>query len=449
MLKKLFGFDSTKTTVRTEIIAGLTTFFTMAYILAVNPRMFVDLGMPEGAVFTSTAVAAIIGCLAMAFIGKLPFGLAPGMGLNAFFVYTVCLGMGYSWQFALTAVLIEGLIFIVLTLTNVREAIVNAIPESLRNAIGAGIGLFIAFLGLQSAGIVVSAASVAEIKNEAGQIVGTSLDSGTIVALGDITSGPALLALIGIVITGYLYAKNVTGAILIGVLLTMVIGIPMEVTQFKGMVSEPGSISPIFCKFQFDKIWSLDMLIVVFTFLFIDMFDTVGTLVGVCTKAKLVDNKGNIHRIKHAFMADSIATTAGAMLGTSTTTTYVESASGVAQGGRSGLTAFVVGMCFVLALFFSPLFLSIPAAATAPALVIVGLLMMEPVKNIPWSDYSESLPAFICLISMPLTYSISNGILLGMIAYVLMNIITGKRNKVSWTMLILAILFVLKFIYIK
>ena len=449
LLKKLFGFDPSKTTVRTEIIAGITTFFTMSYILAVNPSLFSDLDMPGGAVFTSTAIAAIVGCLAMAFIGKLPFGLAPGMGLNAFFVYTVCLGMGYPWQFALTAVLIEGLIFIVLTLTNVREAIVNAIPESLRNAIGAGIGLFIAFIGLQSAGVVTSAASVVEVTNEAGTIVETSVDPGTVVSLGDITSGPALLAIIGIVITGNLYAKRVTGAILIGVLVTMIIGIPMGVTQFQGVVSQPESISPIFCQFQFDQIWSVDMLIVVFTFLFIDMFDTVGTLVGVCTKAKMVDENGNIHRIKHAFMADSIATTVGAMLGTSTTTTYVESASGVAQGGRSGLTAFVVGMCFMLALFFSPLFLSIPAAATAPALVIVGLLMMEPVKNIPWDDYSESLPAFICLISMPLTYSISNGILLGMIAYVLMNIITGKRSKVSWTMVILAILFVLKFIYIK
>ena len=448
LLKKLFGFDPTKTTVRTEIIAGITTFFTMSYILAVNPSLFGELDMPGGAVFTSTAIAAIVGCLAMAFIGKLPFGLAPGMGLNAFFVYTVCLTMGYSWQFALTAVFIEGLIFIVLTLTNVREAIVNAIPASLRNAIGAGIGLFIAFLGLESAGVIVSAASVVEVKDAAGVIVETSLDPGTVVTLGEITSGPALLAIIGIIITGFLYAKKVTGAILIGVLLTMVIGIPMGVTEFQGVLSTPESVSPIFCQFEFDKILSIDMLIVVFTFLFIDMFDTVGTLVGVCTSANMVDNKGNISRIKHAFMADSIATTIGAMLGTSTTTTYVESASGVAQGGRSGLTAFVVAIGFALALFFSPLFLSIPAAATAPALVIVGLLMMEPIKKIPWSNYSESLPAFICLISMPLSYSISNGILLGMIAYVLMNIITGKRSKVSWTMIILAILFVLKFIYI-
>lgn len=430
MLKKLFGFDSTNTTVRTEIVAGITTFLTMSYILAVNPSMFGELdGMPAGSVFTSTALAAIIGCLAMAFIGKLPFGLAPGMGLNAFFVYSVCMGMGYSWQFALTAVLIEGLIFIVLTLTNVREAIVNAIPMSLRNAIGAGIGLFIAFIGLKSAGVVVD-------------------DGATLVALGDITSGPALLALIGLVITGFMYIRNIPGAILLGIIVTMLIGIPLGVTEFKGIISAPESVSPIFCKFEFDKIFTLDMLVVVFTFLFIDMFDTVGTLVGVCTKAGMTDEKGNIHRIKQAFMADSIATTAGAMLGTSTTTTYVESAAGVAQGGRSGMTALTVACCFAAALFFSPLFLSIPSAATAPALIIVGLLMMEPVKNIPFDDFSESIPAFICMIMMPLTYSISNGILLGMIAYVLMNMICGKFKKLTPAMYILAVLFILKYMFI-
>ena len=430
MLKKLFGFDSTKTTVRTEIVAGITTFLTMSYILAVNPTMFGELdGMPMGSVFTSTALAAIVGCLAMALIGKLPFGLAPGMGLNAFFVYSVCMGMGYSWQFALTAVLIEGLIFIVLTLTNVREAIVDAIPMSLRNAIGAGIGLFIAFIGLKSAGVVVD-------------------DGATLVALGDITSGSALLAFIGLIITGFLYARNVPGAILLGILLTMVIGIPLGVTEFRGVVSVPESISPIFCKFEFDKIFSVDMLVVVFTFFFIDMFDTVGTLVGVCTKANMIDEKGNIQRVKQAFMADSIATTVGAVLGTSTTTTYVESAAGVAQGGRSGLTAFVVGGCFVVALFFSPLFLSIPSAATAPALIIVGLLMMEQVKNIPFDDFSESIPAFVCMIMMPLTYSISNGILIGMITYVLMNMICGKFKKLSPAMYVLAVLFILKYILI-
>lgn len=429
MLKKLFGFDPAKTTVKTEIIAGITTFLTMSYILAVNPSMFSELSMPGGAVFTSTALAAIIGCVAMAFIGKLPFGLAPGMGLNAFFVYSVCLGMGYPWQFALTAVLIEGLIFIILTITNVREAIVNAIPASLRNAIGAGIGLFIAFIGLSSAGIVVS-------------------DPSTLVTLGDITSGSALLAFIGIIITGFLYVKNVPGAILLGIIITMIIGIPMGVTQFQGVFSHPESIKPIFMQFQFDKIWSLDMLSVVFTFLFIDMFDTVGTLIGVCTKANMVDEKGNIKRLKHAFMADSIATTAGAMLGTSTTTTYVESAAGVAQGGRSGLTALAVAGCFAIALFFSPLFLSIPSAATAPALVLVGLMMMEPVTKIKFDDFAESIPAFICIIAMPLTYSISNGILIGMITYVLMNMICGNFKKITPVMYILAVIFILNYIFI-
>ena len=430
LLKKLFGFDPAQTTIKKEIIAGITTFLTMSYILAVNPSMFGLLdGMPSGSVFTATALAAIIGCLAMAFWGKLPFGLAPGMGLNAFFVYSVCLGMGYTWQFALTAVLLEGLIFIALTATNVREAIVNAIPLSLRNAIGAGIGLFIAFIGLSSAGVVVN--------NDA-----------TLVSLGDITSGSALLALIGLIITGFMFMRNVPGAILIGILITMLIGIPMGVTEFKGVLSSPESIAPIFCKFEFGKILTIDMLVVVFTFLFIDMFDTVGTLVGVCTKANMIDEKGNIYRIKQAFMADAIATTAGAMLGTSTTTTYVESAAGVAQGGRSGLTALAVAICFAVALFFSPLFLSIPAAATAPALIIVGLLMMEPITKIPFNDFSESIPAFVCIVMMPLTYSISNGILLGMIAYVLMNIVCGKFKKITLAMYLLAILFVLKFIFI-
>ncbi|MBO5971403.1 MAG: NCS2 family permease [Alistipes sp.] len=430
MLQRLFGFDPSQTTIRKEIIAGITTFLTMSYILAVNPSMFCALdGMPGGAVFTSTALAAIIGCLAMAFWGKLPFGLAPGMGLNAFFVYSVCLGMGYSWQFALTAVLLEGFTFILLTVTNVREAIVNAIPHSLRNAIGAGIGLFIAFIGLSSAGVVV--------KNDS-----------TLVALGDITSGSALLAIIGILITGFMFIRNIPGAILVGILATMVIGIPMGVTEFKGILSRPESIAPIFCQFEFDKIFSLDMLVVVFTFLFIDMFDTVGTLVGVCTKANMFDKNGNIYRIKEAFMADAIATTAGAVLGTSTTTTYVESAAGVAQGGRSGLTAFVIAICFAVALFFSPLFLSIPSAATAPALIIVGLLMIEPIVKIPFDDFSESIPAFTCIIMMPLTYSISNGILLGMIAYVIINLICGKVNKITPFMYLLVILFMLKFIFI-
>lgn len=430
MLKKLFGFNPKETTVRTEVLAGITTFLTMSYILAVNPAMFSELeGMPAGAVFTSTALAAIVGTMAMAFWGKLPFGLAPGMGLNAFFVYTVCLGMGYSWQFALTAVLIEGILFIIMTVTNVREAIVNAIPLNLRYAIGAGIGLFIAFIGLQNAGVIIN-------------------DNATLVVLGDITSGSALLALIGLLITGFLYAKNVRGAMLIGILLTTIIGIPMGVTEFKGILSQPHSIAPIFCQFEWDKIFTLDMLVVVFTFLFIDMFDTVGTLIGVCTKAGMVDKDGHVNRIKQAFMADAIATTVGACIGTSTTTTYVESASGVSQGGRSGLTAFVIACCFAITLFFSPLFLSIPSAATAPVLIIVGLLMLEPVKHIAFDDYTESIPAFICLIMMPLAYSISDGILLGMISYVLLNLISGKFSKLTPTMYILAALFMMKYIFL-
>ena len=430
MLNKLFGFDSKKHNIRTEIVAGITTFLTMSYILAVNPSMFGLLeGMPAGAVFTTTALAAIIGTLAMAFLAKLPFGLAPGMGLNAFFVFTVCMGMGYSWQFALTAVFIEGILFIIMTITNIREAIVNAIPKNLRYAIGGGIGLFIAFIGMQNAGIIVN-------------------DDATLIALGDITSGTALLALIGLVITGVLYALNVKGAMLIGILVTTVIGIPMGITEFKGIVSTPDSIAPIFCKFEWHNIFTLDMLVVVFTFLFFDLFDTFGTLIGVTTKAKMVDENGRIPNLKQAFMADAIATTAGAMLGTSTTTTYVESAAGVAQGGRTGLTAFSIACCFAIALFFSPLFLSVPGAATAPVLILVGMLMMEPVRNIDFDDATEAIPSFITLIMMPLAYSISAGIMLGMISYVIINICCGKFKKLTPAMYILAVLFILKYIFI-
>ena len=430
MLKKLFGYDPTKTTVRTELLAGLTTFLTMSYILAVNPAMFSQLeGMSAGAVFTATALAAIVGSLAMALLAKMPFGLAPGMGLNAFFVYTVCMGMGYSWQFALTAVFIEGLIFIVLTLTNLREAIVNAIPASLKNAIGAGIGLFIAFIGLQNAGIVVN--------NDA-----------TLVSLGDITSGSALLGLIGLVVTGVLVIKDVRGGLLIGILVTTIIGIPMGLTEYNGVVSMPHSLSDIFCQFEWNHVLSLDMVVVVFTFLFIDMFDTIGTLVGVCTKANIIGADGRIPRIKEAFMADSIATTVGACLGTSTTTTYVESASGVAQGGRTGLTAFAVAACFAIALFFSPIFLAIPAAATAPVLVIVGLFMMSPIKNIDFDNYAESIPAFVTIIMMPMVYSISDGILMGMISYVILNALCGNFKRITPAMYILAVLFILKYIFI-
>ena len=431
LLKKLFGFDAAKHNIRTEVLAGITTFLTMSYILAVNPTIFSALdGMPGGAVFTSTALAGIIGCLMMALWGKLPFGLAPGMGLNAFFVYTVCLGMGYSWQFALTAVFLEGLIFILLTVTNVREAIVNAIPVNLRYAIGSGIGLFIAFIGLQNAQIIVN--------NDA-----------TLVSLGDLSSNTALLGIIGLVITSILYVKNVRGAMLIGILATTAIGIPMGVTEYRGIMSMPESIAPIFLQFHWDQILSLDMLTVVFTFLFIDMFDTVGTLVGVCTRANMVGKDGRIERLNQAFMADAIATTAGAMLGTSTTTTYVESAAGVAQGGRTGLTAFTIAICFAITLLFSPLFLSIPSAATAPVLIIVGLLMLEPVRNIAWSDYSESIPAFVCLLLMPLAYSISDGILTSIIFYVVLNLLCGKHKKLTPMMYILAVMFVLKYIFIN
>ena len=430
MLNKLFGFDSSKFSLRTEILAGITTFITMSYILAVNPSIFAMLeGMPTGAVFTATALAAIIGTLVMALLAKLPFGLAPGMGLNAFFVYTVCLGMGYSWQFALTAVLIEGILFIIITLTNIREAIVHAIPESLRYAISGGIGLFIAFIGLQNANIIVANPS-------------------TIVALGEITSAGALLTIGGLILTACLVVKRVPGALLLGMIITAVAGIPLGITNFNGIIDLPHSVAPIFCKFDWSGIFSIDMVIVIFTMLFIDMFDTIGTLVGVCTKAKMLTPEGKIPKAKQAFMADAIATTAGACLGTNTTTTYVESAAGVAQGGKTGLTAFVIACCFILSLFFSPFFLAIPAAATAPVLIFVGLFMFESVKNIKMEDYTESLPAFLCVIFMPLAYSISEGIMMGMISYVVINLLTGNHKRLSAMMYILAVMFLMKYIFL-
>ena len=430
-LTKLFGFDPSSMKVSTEILAGITTFLAMSYILAVNPSILADCGMDKNALFTTTAVASIFATLDMAIYGTLPFALAPGMGLNAFFCYTVCLGMGYSWQFALTAVLIEGLIFIVLTLTNVREAIVNALPLSLRKAIGAGIGLFIALIGLKGGGIVID-------------------NPATLVDLGDVTSGAGLLSVIGLVITGILVILNVPGALLIGIIATTIIGIPLGVTQFAGVLSTPPSMKPILGQIMTDpsQIFSLDMLVVVFTFLFVDMFDTIGTLVGVTTKANMVDEKGNPKRLNQAFMADAVGTVAGALLGTSTVTTYVESASGVAQGGRSGLTAFSVAVCFALAMFFAPLFTAIPGSAVCPALVIVGLFMLSPIKDIPLDDMSEAIPAYLTMILMPVTYSISNGILLGLISYVVLNICSGKAKKVSWFMAVLALLFVLKFIFL-
>ena len=432
MLSKLFGFDPSKHNIKTEVMAGITTFLTMAYILAVNPSIFsnlADKGMDTNAVFTATALAAIIGTLAMAIYAKKPFGLAPGMGLNAFFVFTVCLTMGYSWQFALTAILIEGFIFVVLTLTKVRTLIVDAIPASVKRAIGAGIGLFIAFIGLKNAGIIVES-------------------SATFVTIGTMTEDTALLGVIGIVLTSVLVIKNVPGSLLIGILATALIGIPMGVTHFSGVVDTPPSVAPLFCQFEFHHIFTLDMLVVVFTFLFIDMFDTMGTLVGVCTKAGMMQKDGRIPGLNKAFMADAVATMAGACLGASTTTTYVESAAGVAQGGRSGLTAFSTAMCFVVAMFFAPLFLSIPAAATTPVLVIVGLFMLTPVKDIDLDDYAESIPAFITIVMMPLTYSISDGILCGVISYVLINMLCMNWKKLNPTLYVLAALFIMKYIFI-
>jgi len=434
MLKKLFGFDPQVHKVRTEIVAGITTFLTMAYILAVNPGIFSVLGsgdnpMPTDAVFTATALAAIIGTLVMAIYAKKPFGLAPGMGLNAFFVFTVCLGMGYTWQFALTAVFIEGIVFILLTIFKIRELIVEAIPVGMKAAISAGIGLFIAFIGFKNCGIVVA-------------------DQATFVTLGNFADRATLLALIGIAITGLLVVMNVKGGILWGILATTLLGIPMGVTQFNGVLSTPPSIAPIFVQFEWHNIFTWDMLIVVFTFLFIDMFDTIGTVIGVSMKADMVDEKGKVEGIGKVLMADAVATTAGACLGTSTTTTYVESAAGVGEGGRTGLTALVIACCFALALFFSPLFLAIPGVATGPALIVVGVMMASGVTKIDWDDFSESIPAFFTMILMPLCYSISDGIMIGFIVYVLMNACTGKGRikKITPTMWVLAILFILRYV---
>ena len=427
---KVLGFDPAKHNVKTEIVAGITTFLTMAYILAVNPDIFGNLegmGMPKGAVFTATALAAIVGTLVMSLYAKKPFALAPGLGLNAFFVYTVCLTMGYSWQFALTAVFIEGIIFIILTVTNVREAIINAIPAAMKSAVSAGIGLFIAFIGLVNAGIIVD-------------------DGGTIIALGNITGGTALLAIVGLVITSVMMILKVPGAMLIGIIVTAIIGIPFGITKFDGVVSGVPSIAPIFCKFEWHNILSWNMVIVVFTFLFIDMFDTIGTVIGVSKKANMINPDGTIPGVKKVLMADAIATVAGAAFGTSTTTTYVESASGVATGGRTGLTSFTTAICFAIALFFAPIFIGIPSAATAPALILVGVMMMSSILDVDFSDFSECIPAYICMIVMPLAYSISDGIMLGLISFVVLNALTGKFKKISVMMWILAVLFILRYI---
>lgn len=429
MKEKLFGFDKEKTTVRTEIMAGLTTFLTMAYILAVNPSILAETGMDKGALFTTTVLMSALPTIFMALYAKQPLALAPGMGLNAFFAYTICTILGYSWQFALTAVFLEGLVFLLLTVTNLREKIVDVIPASLKNAISAGIGLYIAFIGLKSGGIIVN--------NEA-----------TLVSLGDLSSGSALLGVIGIVVTSVLLIKNVKGALLFGILATTIIGVPLGVTKISSVFSIPPSIEPIFMQFEWDCIFTKDMAIIVFTLLFVDLFDCIGTVIGVSQKANMLDKYGRIPHLKDIFMVDSISTTVGAMMGTSTVAVYVESAAGVNEGGRSGMTAFVTGVCFLIALFFAPVFMAIPAAATTPVLVLVGLMMMSSVLKIDFSDYSEAIPAFICVLLMPLTYSISDGIVLGHLSYVLINLLSGKRKrkKLSLGMFILALVFVLKFL---
>ncbi len=426
MLTKLFGFNPKETTVRTEVMAGLTTFLTMAYILAVNPNILGETGMDKGALFTTTVIMAGVSTIFMGVYAKLPLALAPGMGLNAFFAYTVCMVMGYSWQFALTAVFLEGLLFILLTVTNLREKIVDVLPDTLKKSISAGIGLYIAFIGLKSADIIVD-------------------NPATLVSLGDITAGSALLGVIGIAVTSILLVKNVKGALLFGILATTLLGIPLGVTQFDGVLSVPPSVEPIFMQFEWSNIFSKDMLVIVFTFLFVDLFDCIGTVIGVTERAGMVKD-GKIPRLKEVFVVDSVSTAVGAMMGTSTVAVYVESAAGVNEGGRSGLTAFTTGVFFLLALFLSPLFLAIPAAATTPVLVLVGLMMMGSVLNVNFADYSESIPAFICILFMPLCYSISDGIVLGHLSYIFINLLSGKYKKVSVGMYILAAFFLLKFI---
>ena len=427
MLEKLFGFNPKKSTVRTEIMAGITTFLTMAYILAVNPSILGETGMDKGALFTTTVLMSALPTIFMALFAKLPLALAPGMGLNAFFAYTVCLILGYSWQFALTAVFLEGLVFLLLTVTNLREKIVDVIPPALKTAISAGIGLYIAFIGLKNAEVIVD-------------------NPATLVSLGKLTSGSGLLGIIGIAITSVLLVRNVKGALLIGILATTLIGIPMGITQLNGFFSVPPTIEPIFLKFEWSQVCTAEMATIVFTLLFVDLFDCIGTVIGVTTRANMIDADGKIPGLKKVFMVDSVSTAAGAMMGTSTVAVYVESAAGVNEGGRTGLTSFTTGCCFLLALFFAPFFLAIPAAATAPVLVLVGLMMMSNIWKVDFFDYKESIPAFICMIFMPLAYSISDGILLGHLAYVIINFFSGNRKSLTPGMYVLAVIFVLKFI---
>ena len=459
MLEKLFKLKENGTDARTEILAGVTTFMTMAYILAVNPSILSETGMDQGAVFTATAVASLLGTLFMSLFANYPFALAPGMGLNAYFAYTVVLGMGYNWETALTAVFIEGLIFIVLSLTNVREAIFNAIPMNLKAAVSVGIGLFIAFIGLQNAKIVIGGSTLLQLFS----VEDYNTLNGVEASFNDVGI-TVLLAVIGILITGILVIKNIKGNILWGILITWLLGI---VCQLAGLYVPNGelgfysllpdfsnglaipSLSPIFGKLQFDGIFSLEFLVVIFAFLFVDIFDTLGTLIGVSTKANMLDENGKLPRIKGALMADAVATTAGAVLGTSTVTTFVESASGVTEGGRTGLTSITTAILFGVALLFSPIFLAIPSFATAPALVVVGFYMLTNVVNIDFNDLAEAIPCYICIIAMPFFYSISEGIAMGVISYVVLNLVTGKaKGRISVLMYVLAVLFVLKYLFL-
>ncbi len=431
VLKTLFGFDKGKMKLSTEIAAGLTTFFAMSYILAVNPSILSSTGMDKNALFTATALSAAFSTLLVAFIARMPLGLAPGMGLNAFFAFTVCGAMGYDWKFALTAVFIEGVIFILLALSGFWKILVDAIPVSMRKAITVGIGLFITFLGLKSGGVVMD-------------------DPATFITLGDITHGAGLLSVIGIVITGILLILGVPGALLIGIILTSLIGIPMNLTVFNGVAGLPPSVEPVFLKFDLSpsKVFSVDMFVVVATFLFVDLFDTIGTLLGVCSKAHFQDENGNVPGMNRAFLTGALGATLGAALGTSTVATCVESSAGVAQGGRSGLTSLTIAACFGLALFLSPVFLAIPASAICPSLVVVGLMMMSSVAEIDLTDYSEAVPAFLCITLMPFTYSISNGILIGLLSYVVLNFFTGKFKKITPVMYVLAVLIILKYLFV-
>ncbi len=460
MLEKLFKLKDNNTDVRTEVLAGITTFMTMAYILAVNPSILAVAGMDQGAVFTATALASFIGTLLMAFLANYPFALAPGMGLNAYFAYTVVLGMGYEWQVALTAVFVEGIIFIILSLTNVREAIFNAIPLNLKAAVSVGIGLFIAFIGLQNANIVISGATLVELFS----VDGYNLANGVEAGFNDVGI-TVLLAVIGVAITGILVIKNIKGNILWGILITWILGIICQLAglyvpnpelgfygllpDFSNGLSVP-SIMPVLGKLQFGGIFSLNFIVVIFAFLFVDMFDTIGTLIGVASKADMLDKEGKLQRIKGALLADAVATTAGAVLGTTTTTTFVESASGVTEGGKTGLTSVTTAILFGLALFLSPIFLAIPSFATAPALIVVGFYMLTNVVNIDFSDISEALPCYICIAAMPFFYSISEGISMGVISYVALNLLTGKvkEKKISILMYVLAVLFILKYIFL-